>query len=80
MAGGGGGGGLNRQSQIYNKLIKIFRKRGTFCEQKYRRLEDPKPVLGLAFNRDFSKKGELELNANLFFLMFKLKDVKNKLM
>ena len=41
-------------------VIKIFPKQGLFTGQRYRRMEDQKPVPGLAWNLSFAKKKGLE--------------------
>ena len=43
-----------------NDVIKIFLKEGLFTRQRYRRMEDQKPVPGLARNMGFAKDKGLE--------------------
>ena len=43
-----------------NDVTKIFRKKGLFAVQRYRKMKDLKPGPGLACNLGFAKEKELE--------------------
>ena len=73
-------GGEEAKPQITsNDIIKIFRKEGLFTRQRYRRMKDQKPGPGLAYNLDFAKKEDLNLNVKRFPKLSKVGDVVNKL-
>ena len=57
--------------------LKFFEKK-TFMGQKYRRMEDYKPLPGLPRNQDFVKRGGLEPKLKSFSNMSNLGDKVNK--
>ena len=68
------------KSQITrNDVIKIFLKEELFTRQRYRRMEDQKPVPGLACNMGFAKEKGLEPKVKKFPKLAELGDVVSKL-
>ena len=53
-------GGKTKPQITRNDVFKIFRKKGLFTGQRYRRMEDQKPGPGLACNLGFAKEKGLE--------------------